>query len=192
MDLARRIIFLGPPGAGKGTQAKLISSEFLVPHLSTGDMFRAAVAAGTPLGMQAKRFLDAGELVPDEVTVGLVEERVSKADCANGFLLDGFPRTVGQAEALDKTLAKKALKLTDVVELVVPEEAILARIRQRATVSGRSDDEESVASHRLAVYWQQTAPVVEYYRMKNQLKTVDGLGSVEEVSGRIKSAISKS
>ncbi len=186
-----RIVFLGPPGAGKGTQAKLLCQELAIPHLSTGDMFRAAVAAATKLGVQAKRFLDAGELVPDEVTVGLVEERILQPDCKNGFLLDGFPRTVAQAEALDQTLARRALRLWAVVELIVPDETILARIRQRGAVSGRTDDEESVAARRLAVYFEQTAPVVEYYKMKNQLKSVDGVGEVPEVSKRIKDVISK-
>lgn len=191
MAIAPRIVFLGPPGAGKGTQAKLICSEFGIVHLSTGDMFRSAVSSGTPLGLKAKKFLDAGELVPDEVTVGLVEERISKADCANGFLLDGFPRTVAQAEALDQALARKAARVSHVVELVVPDDVILARIRQRSLESGRSDDDEKVAAHRLSVYFQQTAPVVEYYRMKNQLKSVDGVGEVAEVSSRIKTVISK-
>jgi adenylate kinase len=191
MAVAPRIVFLGPPGAGKGTQAKLICTDLAIPHLSTGDMFRAAVAEGTQLGVKAKKFLDAGELVPDEVTVGLVEERIAKSDCARGFLLDGFPRTVAQAEALDQALARKASKVNHVVELVVPDQVILARIRQRALESGRADDDEKVAAHRLSVYFQQTAPVVEYYRMKNQLKTVDGVGEVAEVSSRIKTVISK-
>lgn len=183
-----RLILLGPPGAGKGTQAARLTEKFKIPQLSTGDMLRAAVKAGTPVGLQAKAVMDAGGLVSDEIVCGIISDRIEEADAANGFILDGFPRTVAQAKALDELLAKKAMDLDAIVELKVDENALLARIEKRAAetlAAGgavRADDNPEAFKVRLVSYREQTAPVSAYYASKGVLKTVDGMAPIDEVT----------
>lgn len=187
-----RLILLGPPGAGKGTQAQRLVERHEIVQLSTGDMLRAAVAAGTEVGLKAKAIMDAGELVPDDVVVGIIKDRVEKADARKGFILDGFPRTVGQAEALEKMLDEKGLKLDAVVELKVDEGILLSRIEKRAgeTPGGpRADDNAEALKKRLDVYRAQTAPLVDYFRSKGLLRTVDGMKNIDEVSRDIENAL---
>jgi adenylate kinase len=190
-----RIVLLGPPGAGKGTQAKELVSKFGIVQLSTGEMLRAAVAAGTPIGLKAKDIMARGELVPDGVVVAIVAERIEKPDARNGFILDGFPRTVPQAEALDKMLAKKSMRLDAVLELEVDPDILVRRIENRveqAKLRGeplRVDDRPEVLKQRLAAYRAQTAPLVEYYRDKGALRTVDGMASITDVSAAIGRAL---
>lgn len=183
-----RLILLGPPGAGKGTQAKFMVEEHGIAQLSTGDMLRAAVAAKTDIGLQAKEIMDRGDLVSDEIVVGIVSDRVDEADCAKGFILDGFPRTVAQAEALDVMLEKKGLKLDTVVELAVDEGILLDRIIRRAeeTAGGpRADDNAEALTKRLSVYREQTQPLIDYYRGVGLLRSVDGMQSMEDVRSSI-------
>jgi adenylate kinase len=183
-----RIILLGPPGAGKGTQAARIVEQFSIPQLSTGDMLRAAVAAGTPVGRQAKEIMECGDLVPDEVVVQIVTNRIEEPDAREGFILDGFPRTVAQADAFDKMLADRSLKLDAVVELQVDEEALVDRIIHRAREAQargeqvRKDDNPEVFKTRLDAYRAQTAPLSAYYASKGILRTVDGMRPVDEVT----------
>jgi adenylate kinase len=187
-----RLILLGPPGAGKGTQAQRLVERHEIVQLSTGDMLRAAVAAGTEIGLKAKAIMDRGDLVPDEVVVGIIKDRIEKTDARNGFILDGFPRTVGQAEALDKMLKEKGLKLDAVVEIKVDEDILLSRIEKRAgeTPGGpRADDNAEALKKRLAVYREQTAPLVDHFRSKGLLKTVDGMQGIEEVARAIDAAL---
>lgn len=181
------IILLGPPGAGKGTQAKLIEDGRGMKQLSTGDMLRAEVAAETPLGLKVKEILAAGALVSDEIVIEMIANRIEQPDCVGGFILDGFPRTVAQAEALDKMLASKGKKLDAVVQLVVDEAALLARIQKRASESAtvRADDNEDALKKRLIAYREQTAPIIPYYEAKGQLKKVDGMAAVNIVTEQI-------
>lgn len=185
------LILLGPPGAGKGTQAQTLVDRHGLVQLSTGDMLRAAVSAGTELGKQAKVIMDRGDLVSDDIMVGLISERVDQPDCANGFILDGFPRTVAQAEALDQMLEEKGLKIDHVIELKVDEEILFDRIRTRASESGetRSDDNEETLKKRLGVYHEQTAPILPYYKDKGALKTIDGMASIEDVTAQLQSIL---
>jgi adenylate kinase len=183
-----RLILLGPPGAGKGTQALKLVERHRIVQLSTGDMLRAAVKAETPVGLKAKGIMDRGELVPDEVVIQIVSERLDEPDCGNGFILDGFPRTVPQAEALEELLERKQLQLDVVVELVVDEAALLDRVKKRAAESGdnvRSDDNADALKKRLDVYRAQTAPLAEFYSRKGLLKQVNGMAPIEEVSAEI-------
>lgn len=187
-----RLILLGPPGAGKGTQAKFMVEEHGIAQLSTGDMLRAAVAAKTAVGLQAKEIMDRGDLVSDEIVVGIVSDRVDEADCTNGFILDGFPRTVAQAEALDAMLKEKGLKLDTVVELAVDEGILLNRITKRAeeTVGGpRADDNAEALAKRLSVYREQTQPLIDYYRGTSLLRSVDGMQSMEDVRSSIQTVL---
>lgn len=211
------IILLGPPGAGKGTQAKLIEDKHGMKQLSTGDMLRAAVAAGTETGRKAKEIMDRGELVPDAVVVGIIADRLDQPDVSKGFILDGFPRNTAQAEALDRMLTGKGLKLDAVVEMKVNDEALIERITGRYTcascgkgyhdrfeqpkVSGvcdvcggtqftrRADDNEKTVRDRLAVYNKQTAPLVQYYGGTGKLKTIDGMADIAEVTRQIEGVL---
>jgi adenylate kinase len=182
------LILLGPPGCGKGTQAQILQDRFGAVQLSTGDMLRAAVKAGTEHGKRAEKIMNTGKLVPDDLIVSMIAERIDEPDCANGFILDGFPRTVAQAEALDVMLEKKGLKLDHVIELAVDEEALFARIEGRAAESAgaaRADDNPETLKKRLAVYRKQTAPILPYYRKSGRLKSVDGMQSIEQVTGQL-------
>lgn len=191
-----KLILLGPPGAGKGTQAARLVKKYGIPQLSTGDMLRAAVAAETPIGLKAKDVMARGELVSDEIVVGIIADRISQPDAKNGFILDGFPRTVAQAKALDQLLASKGMELDGVIELKVDENALLERIekRVRETVANggavRSDDNAESLTKRLEAYRAQTAPLVHYYAGTGQLTTVDGMQPVETVAGAIDKALS--
>lgn len=209
-------MFLGPPGAGKGTQAGKLAERVGVPHVSTGDMFRAAIAAGTPMGRAAQPYVERGGYVPDEIVVGVVRERLSQDDCRGGFVLDGFPRTVPQAEALDRLLAEQGTQLDAAVHLVVDDDTVVRRLSGRrvcpacgaiyhveadaaaragscprcgAALVQRGDDAEETVRRRLQVYREQTQPLVEYYRRRGALVEVDGVGTVQEVGERIGRAL---
>ena len=211
------LILLGPPGAGKGTQAKRLEAQYGIVQLATGDMLRAAVAAGTEVGRKAKAIMEAGQLVPDAVVIGIIEDRIGQPDCRNGFVLDGFPRTVAQAEALDDMLARKGLRLDHVIELKVDDEALIERISGRFTcakcgegyhdkfkrprtegvcdVCGgtefvrRSDDKAETVRARLDAYHAQTAPILPYYRDKGLLAQVDGMADIDEVTRQIRAVV---
>lgn len=207
------LILLGPPGAGKGTQAKRMVETYGIPQISTGDMLREAVKNQTQLGLEAKKFMDSGQLVPDEVVIGLVKERLGRDDCARGFMLDGFPRTVPQAEELDKVLAGMNKNLDHVISIEVPNEELMGRLTGRRTCkqcgSGfhvifdppkqegvcdkcggelyqRDDDNEATVSNRLKVYESQTKPLIDYYSAKGLLRPIDGVGAIDEIFARIK------
>lgn len=207
-----KIILLGPPGAGKGTQAKLISEKYEIPHISTGDIFRKNISEKTPLGIEAKRYIDNGQLVPDDVTIGIVKDRLGMDDCSNGFLLDGFPRTAMQADALDSFLVNNGQKIDSALLIDVPKEFILERmtgrrvclscgasyhvkfnpskIEGKCDVCGnsliqRKDDTESTVKERLDVYDKQTQPLIQYYKEQNKLSVVDGTGEINEVFANI-------
>lgn len=191
------IILLGPPGAGKGTQAKDLSSRHGIPQLSTGDMLRAAVKAGTEIGKKAKAVMEAGGLVSDEIVIGIIADRIAEADCAKGFILDGFPRTLAQAAALDRLLASKSMKLNGVIELRVDDGALLARIENRAreTLAAggtvRADDNAEALKTRLLAYYRETSPLIGYYFAKGNLHTIDGMGTIEGVAKSIDEVLRK-
>lgn len=184
-----RIILMGPPGAGKGTQAKIIAGRFGIPAVSTGDIFRANVSQGTPLGVEAKRYMDAGDYVPDEVTNAMVRDRICQDDAKGGFLLDGYPRTVAQVAELDTMLADTGAALDAVVVLTVNDEELVQRLLNRAHVEGRTDDTEEVVRHRQDVYNEQTEPLLAVYDERGLLVRVDGIGTVDEVSARVFEAL---
>ncbi len=214
-----RIVLVGPPGAGKGTQAAFLAKNLAIPHISTGDLFRANISQGTALGLEAKGYMDRGELVPDEVTIGMAKDRMEQADAANGFLLDGFPRNVAQAEALDVVLKADDMQLDAVLDLEVPEDEVVKRIAGRricrndsshvfhvtynapktegvCDVCGgelyqRADDSEETVRTRLEVYHTQTEPIIDYYRAQNLVVTISALGKVDEVTARAMDALKK-
>lgn len=214
-----RIVLVGPPGAGKGTQAAFLAKNLDIPHISTGDLFRANISQGTELGLKAKAFMDAGDLVPDEVTIGMAKDRMEQPDAVNGFLLDGFPRNVAQAEALDEALKAEDMELDAVLDLEVPEDEVVKRIAGRRVcrndsahvfhvtynapktegvcdVCGgelfqRPDDSEETVRRRLEVYHKQTEPIIDYYRAQNLVATISALGKVDEVTARAMDALKK-
>jgi adenylate kinase len=184
-----RLILMGPPGAGKGTQAKVIGTHYGIPAISTGDIFRANVSANTPLGVEAKRYMEAGEYVPDEVTNAMVQDRIGLDDCKPGFLLDGYPRTLDQVQELDKMLDNLGISLDAVVVLTADEDELVARLLQRAHVEGRADDTEDVIRRRQEVYAEQTAPLIAVYRERGLLVEVDGMGEIDVVTHKVFQAI---
>jgi adenylate kinase len=184
-----RLILMGPPGAGKGTQAKVVADHFGVPAVSTGDIFRANVSAGTELGVKAKKFMDAGEYVPDEVTNLMVRNRIDEADAEPGFLLDGYPRTLAQVEELDGMIKHTGHQLDAVLVLTVDSEELVQRLLQRAKTEGRADDTEEVIRRRQELYSEQTEPLIGVYRDRGILVEVDGMGEIDEVTERIFDAL---
>ena len=190
-----RLILLGPPGAGKGTQAERLVEKHGIPQLSTGDMLRAAVKAGTPIGKRAKFVMDSGELVSDEIVNGIVSERIDAEDCAKGFILDGYPRTLPQADAVEAMLAEKGMALDVVIELAVDDKALVGRILKRADEAKaagqpvRKDDNAVVFEERLREYYKKTAPLTGYYYAKKLLKTVDGMAAMGEVTAQIETIL---
>ncbi|OHB81472.1 MAG: adenylate kinase [Planctomycetes bacterium RBG_16_64_12] len=180
-----RIVFIGPPGAGKGTQAERVVRTYELAHLSTGDMLRAARDRRTEVGREADRYMSTGQLVPDSIILRIIAERLGQPDCRSGYLLDGFPRTIAQAEALDQTLAEKNTPLDVVLQIEVPEEALFQRLAGR----GRADDKPEVIRERLVAYRRQTEPLVEYYGKAGLVRSVDGLGSVDEIFQRIRAVL---
>jgi adenylate kinase len=184
-----RLILMGPPGAGKGTQAKVVAERLGIPAISTGDIFRANVSQQTPLGVEAKRYMDAGDYVPDEVTNAMVRSRVAEPDAAPGFLLDGYPRTVAQVEELDAMLADSGQSIDAVVVLTVDRDEVVQRLLKRAEIEGRADDTEDVIRRRQEIYTEQTAPLIEVYAGRDLLIEVDGMGSVDDVSARVLAAL---
>jgi adenylate kinase len=184
-----RLIFMGPPGAGKGTQAQVVAARYNIPAISTGDIFRKNVSEGTELGLEAKRFMDAGEYVPDSVTNLMVRNRIDEEDAAKGFLLDGYPRTLAQVDELDGMIAFTGHRLDAVVVLAVDPEELVRRLTARAATEGRTDDTEDVIRRRQEVYAEQTEPLIEVYRGHGILLEVDGAGEVDEVTARIFDAL---
>ena len=180
---------MGPPGAGKGTQATFVAEHFGIPAISTGDIFRANVAEGSPLGVEAKRYMDAGDYVPDEVTNKMVRNRIGETDAEPGFLLDGYPRTLAQVEELDAMVDATGHRLDAAVVLTVDAEEIVQRLLQRAEVEGRADDTEDVIRRRQEIYREQTEPLIGVYRDRGILIEVDGMGEVDEVTARIEDAL---
>ena len=185
-----RLVLLGPPGSGKGTQAARLNDYLQVPHISTGDLLRAEVAAGSPLGMQAKEVMARGDFVSDEILLGMLEDRLARSDTANGFILDGYPRNQVQADALGALLKKIGQPMDYAVQLEVPTDLLVDRIAGRAAAEGRADDTPEVVRNRLEKYTSQTAPVIDYYRQHGQLTVVNGVGSLDEVFSRMVEALS--
>lgn len=192
-----RLILLGPPGAGKGTQAQRLVAKHGIPQLSTGDMLRAAVKAGTEVGKRAKAVMDAGELVSDAIVNAIVAERIEQPDCANGFILDGYPRTLAQADAVEAMLAERGVKLDAVIEFVVDDKVLVDRILKRANETAaaglpvRKDDTPEVFEERLREYYKKTAPLIGYYHAKGMLKSVDGLAPIDNVSSAIEAIVAR-
>lgn len=184
-----RLVLLGAPGSGKGTQATRLKEYLAVPHISTGELLRGAVAAGTPLGLQAKEVMEAGGLVSDDVVLGMLEERLLKPDTGNGFILDGYPRNLAQANALGELLGRLKQPIDLAIQLDVDTELLVGRLAGRAKAEGRADDSPEAVRKRLAVYQEQTAPVVDYYRNLGKLAHLDGVGTLDEVFARITEAL---
>ena len=187
-----RLVLLGAPGSGKGTQATRLKEALAVPHISTGDLLRAEVAAGTPLGLQAKAVMERGELVSDDIVLGMLEERLNAGDCGKGFILDGYPRNSAQANALDALLGRLGQPVDVAVLLDVDTELLLERIAGRARAEGRSDDTPETVRNRLRIYNDQTAPVIGFYEDAGKLARVDGVGSMDEITARVLAAIGHS
>jgi len=184
------IVLFGPPGAGKGTQAVNLIEKYKLIHLSTGDILRGELAAKSPLGMEAKKFMDKGELVPDEVVIGMIEVKLDQNAGANGFIFDGFPRTKAQAGALDSLLAKKDTAISVMVALEVEKQELINRLMGRGKVSGRADDQDmTIIENRITVYNRETAPVIDYYNARGKFKSVDGMGTIEDIFERLCRAI---
>jgi adenylate kinase len=185
------LVLFGPPGAGKGTQSKILTETRGLPQLSTGDMLRAAIAAGTPLGLSSKALMDKGQLVPDETVIGIIAERYDQPDCAKGAVFDGFPRTIAQAKVLDRMLAARGRRIDLVLELKVDDAALLARVESRIAAGGplRPDDNPETLQKRLEIYYQNTAPLLDYYRAQGKLRTVDGMAPIAEVTRQIAAAL---
>jgi adenylate kinase len=181
----KRLLLMGSPGSGKGTQAAIVASRLGIPAISTGDIFRANVAGGTPLGVEARKYISQGEYVPDSVTNAMVKSRLTRPDAATGFILDGYPRTVSQVNFLDDVLAEQGAKLDCVIMLVVDVEEVVKRILRRAEAEGRSDDTEEVIRHRLKLFGEQTAPLAEVYEERGLLTRIDGKGPVSEIAARM-------
>jgi adenylate kinase len=181
------LVLFGPPGAGKGTQSKIITEKRGLPQLSTGEMLRAAIEAGSPLGLACKALMARGELVPDETVIRIIAERYDQPDCVHGAVFDGFPRTIPQAEALDAMLAERGRKIDLVLELKVDDAVLLSRVEARIKAGGilRSDDTPETLAHRLGVYYRNTAPLIDYYRRQGKIRSVDGMASVEAVTAQI-------
>jgi len=187
------LILFGPPGAGKGTQAKILQDEWGLPQLSTGEMLRAAIAARTELGRRSQDLMDRGELVPDEVVIGIIAERLDQPDCARGAVFDGFPRTIPQAEALDRLLAKRHSRIDGVIELKVDDEAMIGRMETRVKenpAAARADDTPETLQKRLVVYHRNTAPLLDYYRRQGKLSTIDGMAPIPQVALAIRTILS--
>lgn len=186
------IVLFGPPGAGKGTQAVNLIEKYKLVHLSTGDILRGELAAKSPLGVEAKKYMDKGELVPDEVVIGMIEGKLDQHADAKGFIFDGFPRTKAQAAALDNLLTKKKTAITIMVALEVEKQELVNRLMGRGKVSGRADDQDiNIIENRIAVYNRETAPVIDYYSAQGKFKPVDGMGTIEEIFGRLCGEIDK-
>ena len=186
-----RLVLLGPPGSGKGTQAARLKDYLQVPHISTGDLLRAEVAAGSPLGVQAKEVMARGDFVSDEILLGMLEDRLARPDAGNGFILDGYPRNVAQAQALDGVLADIKQPLDAVVQLDVDADQLIERLAGRAKEQGRADDNPDSVRQRLQVYTEQTAPVVDFYAARGTLSRLNGIGELDEVEARIHAALPK-
>jgi len=184
-DRTMNLILLGPPGAGKGTQGHRLSERYNIPEISTGDILRAAVHKGTPLGQEAKSYMDRGALVPDEVMIGIVRERLAQDDTEGGFILDGFPRTVAQAEALMHLAEEQQRPIAHVISIEVPQEELLQRLAGRRQLEGRYDDTDEAIHHRLEVYERETAPLIDYYRRQGLLRCIVGVGTIDEIFQRI-------
>ena len=191
MTSGTRLLLIGPPGAGKGTQAAKLSEALDIPAISTGDIFRHNVKNETPLGLKAKAYMDAGDNVPDSLTNDLITDRLEQDDCSGGFLLDGYPRTTDQVRHLDGFLAEHGTALNVVVQLIADANVVVERLRKRALDQGRSDDDESVVRHRLEVYGEQTAPLIDVYGSRGLVVAIDGLGEISEVTGRIMDKLSE-
>lgn len=184
-----KLLFMGPPGAGKGTQAVILCKELGIPQISTGEILRSAVKNGTEMGKKASEFMNAGKLVPDEVVIGIVQDRIKEDDAQKGYVLDGFPRTLEQADALGKMLAGMGQKLDLALNLDVPDDELVQRLLGRAQKDGRVDDTEPVIKDRLKVYNDQTAPLIDYYEKQGILKQINGLGSMDEITDRLRGAL---
>jgi adenylate kinase len=187
--LSLNVLILGPQGSGKGTQAKRISAEYGIPHIATGEMFREAIARGTPLGREVEPILAGGQLVPDELTVSLIRERLIEQDASDGFVLDGFPRNAAQADALDDLLEEIERPLDVVLELQVPDEVCIARLLKRARAEGRVDDTPEVIARRLEIYHRETEPLIEHYLATGKVVGIHGIGSIDEVWAEIQDAL---
>ena len=186
------LVLFGPPGAGKGTQAEFLINSFGLNHLSTGDLLRSEIAAGTKLGLEAKSFMDKGELVPDAVVIGMIKSKLESNKDAKGFIFDGFPRTVEQAKALDKLLNENETPISGMLSLEVEKQELINRLLSRGKISGRADDQdESVIENRINVYSEKTLPLIEYYKPQGKHFGIDGMGTIDEIAGRLKTVVEK-